>query len=39
MIAALLLDVISTDFFEANAAHCDEAATRHDEILRVQPRN
>jgi hypothetical protein len=32
MIAALLLDVISTDFFEANAAHCDEAATRHDEI-------
>jgi hypothetical protein len=33
MIAAPLLDAISTDFFEADAAHCDEAATQRDEIL------
>jgi hypothetical protein len=35
MIAALSLDAISTDFFEANAAYCDEAATQRDEILRM----
>jgi hypothetical protein len=31
MIAAPLLELISTDFFEASAAHCDEPASQHDE--------
>jgi hypothetical protein len=33
MIAALFLDAISPVFFEAKAAHCDEAASTRDEIL------
>ena len=38
MIAALLLDAIGPGFFAATAAHCDEAATTHDDCRRKRRR-